>query len=90
MMKNNNKLKELAIILAVVLVGLSLFSFGLHYIYKEPLELGSCGLCLELNEEVTNCFGGSSYSGPVQPGTDEETFRDTGITIDYPGVSYGK
>ena len=78
MMKNNNKLKELAIILAVVLVGLSLFSFGLHYIYKEPLELGSCGLCFELNEEVTNCFGGFLYN------------LTSDITIDYPGVSYGK
>ena len=51
-----DKLKMIAVILSVVLVGLVLFILLFSYIYKAPLELGACDLCLKLNPKLEACF----------------------------------
>jgi len=74
---DNNNLKTVIVCLLVVLIGMSAFNFGLTEIYKEPLRGGPCGICFNLNEEVTNCFGGFLYN----------LTKDN--KINYPTVSYG-
>jgi len=54
-MKKEERIKTLAIILGVVLVGVGLFDLGFTISYKEALEGGSCELCFELNPDLARC-----------------------------------
>lgn len=54
-MENIQKIKGLALIFSVVLVGVGLFDLGFYYFYGEALELGSCGLCFDLNPDLAEC-----------------------------------
>lgn len=54
-MENNNKVKVLGTILAVVLIGVGLFDLGFTILYKNELEGGSCELCFELNPDLREC-----------------------------------
>lgn len=76
-MENNNKVKTLAIIFAVVLIGVGLFDLGFTYIYREALKSGSCELCFELNPDLREC---ENYR-PVN-------LLDPDINLTF--VSYGK
>ena len=54
-MENITKVKRLATIFAVVLIGVGLFDLGFTILYKNELEGGSCELCFELNPDLAEC-----------------------------------
>lgn len=54
-MEKYNKVKRLAVIFCVVLIGVGLFDLGFTILYKNELEGGSCELCFELNPNLRHC-----------------------------------
>jgi hypothetical protein len=49
------QIQTIAIVLTVLICGVGLFDLGLSYLYREPLEKGSCSLCFELNPGYSHC-----------------------------------
>lgn len=47
--------KFTAIILGVALLGMAVFVSVFSYLYKAPLDIGACGLCIKLNPGVASC-----------------------------------
>lgn len=54
-MGKNNKIKDLALILSVVVVGLLITTLGISYTYRVDLEKNSCDFCFELNPHLEVC-----------------------------------
>lgn len=55
MEKHIKKAQTIAIILVIVLLGVSTFDIMFMYIYTEELNLSSCDLCYSLNPHFFRC-----------------------------------
>jgi len=73
-MERKKRLKFIAVVLLVVMVGVGAMDLLFVTLYKEPLSSGSCQLCYKLNPSVAEC----------------ENYKPVTYSLDNPLISYGE